>query len=912
MGGGVSSDSLDTSKKKGDHALKGQRIDEAIYYYTRSISEFEEKTDHIETDQKSLAILYSNRSAAFEMNGQGEYALEDALLVINIEVNWVKGYFRATKALILMQNYSEAKRYILKALALEPSDHTLRSLYLFLCNQNIDDDVIKGVSSTYSWGMGGSGQLGIGTCFNKSYPTLVNKLRGKYIQDIACGAMHTCAVTMSGEVFAWGDNSYSQLGVDLKALTSWSESSEKGNSPTTIMSYSNSPCLIPMFVGLRITAISAGAGHTVVVTDSGEAFGWGMANHGQLGLGPHSNKVVNYPTKLPIPSTRFHVMSIACGLAHTFLLLSDDTVLCCGMNHYGQLGSNDNIDAMDFIKPYQMDAIRLSHISCGGAHTLLVTTAGALYSAGSNSSGQLGLGHYNDTYRFTPVVSQSQSLLSHTEDEPHQIAYVCCGEEYSLAITRASPGCIERNRVLSCGLGISGQLGTGDVENRCNFTAVKDLPDDVSIESLSCNQKQVFAICSQGDIYSWGLPFLGGEATELEIALKPIKIKNFHHRKVRQICCGRNHVSLLVHAPLGSMCEVQWTASKHLNKAAPDAPFVMQANESGKFRVITRNALNECVLTGGSLVVATVESAEAMSYRTAVEQRRVAVPLFADDKYLSLRVSVDDNMDGTYSCRCNVLISGIYKLVVKVDDVEVEGSPFTITVQPGSVCPLNCQVWWSAELSNGALQCEIEEDVYFTVSCKDEYGNRCIDLADTVIEVACLEPVQGVEQRQRFHRSSLGIFPCSLKCPGVCGEYEVVVSAVAGEGSQRLEQRTLLLVGPQTCVEEKMTQAEEKTAQAVSTVPDIVSAFLTEWEQQQRGAALSAAEEGRVLQCKQHDEAADSHTKEYLHLRRAEASRRAAAYQRAAAAAARLKERLPVKRVKRTGGGFIVQYSQDN
>jgi RHS repeat-associated protein len=61
------------------------------------------------------------------------------------------------------------------------------------------------------WGNNSSGQLGDGTYTNRSSPVDVNGLADTIV-EINAGEYHTCAITTSGGINCWGDNSRGQLG----------------------------------------------------------------------------------------------------------------------------------------------------------------------------------------------------------------------------------------------------------------------------------------------------------------------------------------------------------------------------------------------------------------------------------------------------------------------------------------------------------------------------------------------------------------------------------------------------------------------------------------------------------------------------------------------------------------------------
>ncbi|KAG6552531.1 hypothetical protein Mapa_005951 [Marchantia paleacea] len=64
-----------------------------------------------------------------------------------------------------------------------------------------------------TWGHGGHGQLGHGGLENTKVPSVVERLGNQRVVSIACGGAWTAAVTESGELYTWGKNRDSQLGI---------------------------------------------------------------------------------------------------------------------------------------------------------------------------------------------------------------------------------------------------------------------------------------------------------------------------------------------------------------------------------------------------------------------------------------------------------------------------------------------------------------------------------------------------------------------------------------------------------------------------------------------------------------------------------------------------------------------------
>ncbi|XP_023587336.1 RCC1 and BTB domain-containing protein 2 isoform X3 [Trichechus manatus latirostris] len=71
------------------------------------------------------------------------------------------------------------------------------------------------------WGYNGNGQLGLGSSGNQPTPCRIAALQGIRVQRVACGYAHTLVLTDEGQVYAWGANSYGQLGTGNKSNQSY-------------------------------------------------------------------------------------------------------------------------------------------------------------------------------------------------------------------------------------------------------------------------------------------------------------------------------------------------------------------------------------------------------------------------------------------------------------------------------------------------------------------------------------------------------------------------------------------------------------------------------------------------------------------------------------------------------------------
>uniref|UniRef100_A0A672PLJ3 Regulator of chromosome condensation (RCC1) and BTB (POZ) domain containing protein 1 n=1 Tax=Sinocyclocheilus grahami TaxID=75366 RepID=A0A672PLJ3_SINGR len=69
----------------------------------------------------------------------------------------------------------------------------------------------------YGWGYNGNGQLGLGNNGNQLTPCRLIALQGFCVVQIASGYAHSLALTDEGLLYAWGANTYGQLGTGNKS-----------------------------------------------------------------------------------------------------------------------------------------------------------------------------------------------------------------------------------------------------------------------------------------------------------------------------------------------------------------------------------------------------------------------------------------------------------------------------------------------------------------------------------------------------------------------------------------------------------------------------------------------------------------------------------------------------------------------
>ncbi|MFY2562684.1 MopE-related protein [Corallococcus terminator] len=239
----------------------------------------------------------------------------------------------------------------------------------------------------FAWGQNTSGQLGTGaTGASVSSPVQVTRL--PTIRAIAAGVNHTLALDADGQVWAWGFNNAGQVGTG-------STSPSMVLTPTRVTG-------VP-----RAKAIAAGAGHSLLIDEQfGNVWAWGQNTFGQTGTGSATSTSVLSPS--PVGGV-FAATAIAAGHNMSIIIMGNGLVKTWGHNASGQLGNGTTVNSASPVDVTGLADAR--SIAAGAQHAVAVRPGCPVWAWGNNTQGQLGTSASTST---TPTTAPLSTLLTNT------------------------------------------------------------------------------------------------------------------------------------------------------------------------------------------------------------------------------------------------------------------------------------------------------------------------------------------------------------------------------------------------------------------------------------------------------------------------------------------------------------------
>lgn len=410
----------------------------------------------------------------------------------------------------------------------------------------------------YSWGYNGQGELGDGTTNDSGKVIEItnnfNLPAGRKITKIYAGWEQAFAIADDGALYSWGNAGDGRLGRDTTTT------------PNTL------PGVVDDVFDGDIIDLATDS-HTLVLTDTNKVYTWGLNGNGQLGIG--NTNTVSGPQDITGSFNGDTIVQVEASSNGSFARTSDGRLYAWGQNDYGNLGFGEEIHDKIWVNGKQLNVVDrddLKHYS-----------PTQVSFSGINSAGVV---KFASGFRKSIAIMGDDTVLVWGENDNEQLGAQSSGDEYKI-----------------CDL--YGIVATGcnrDSNNAYISYVSKQLPISLGasyngkFESIFASGGSLFAIGTDGSVYSWGQ---GGTPDQNNVTSETLRqegvLMGANLTDVDRVLIDFNGDGQYNE---GEDCNI---VSKSINRiyfdmpSAPDEVMNIQPGESRQYQVLAQRSNGEII-----------------------------------------------------------------------------------------------------------------------------------------------------------------------------------------------------------------------------------------------------------------------------------------------------------------------------
>jgi alpha-tubulin suppressor-like RCC1 family protein len=295
-------------------------------------------------------------------------------------------------------------------------------------------------------------------------PVSISGIAGTVVQIATMNAA-SYALTSTGEVYAWGNNKYGELGNGTKISSETTAVQVKFPAGVTIASLPNP---MPFNTALAIDS-------------TGQVWGWGRNSEEQLCL---RRQTITRPRMLPISG-----VTMASGAGDHTLFVSNGTLEACGLNGSGDLGNGTTQASVTPVAVAGLPNEPVTALASSWQGSGALLADGTYYNWGFNADGQMGDG----------TTASVKTPIAVTLPAPVQQIY----QGGSYAANGQTVALLEDGTVWGWGSNGAGQLGVGNTKRSLTPKQVH-IPSGVTVQSVATGGDSSYAIDATGQLWVWG------------------------------------------------------------------------------------------------------------------------------------------------------------------------------------------------------------------------------------------------------------------------------------------------------------------------------------------------------------------------------------------------------------------------
>jgi len=292
------------------------------------------------------------------------------------------------------------------------------------------------------------------------------------------------ALLTDGRLYAWGLGTVGELG-------------DGGNSNSFTR-----PVLVRFPRGVKIASIPTDVmpfDTALAVDTTGHVWGWGENGGGELCLG--NTKTYLKPVRLPLSK----VTTLA-GASNHALYDADGTVYACGQNLQGSLGDGSWHNSTRPVRVMGLHGAAVAELVASFANSGALLSNGEYLDWGYDAQGQLGVGRHGPP-----------SDVPEPVDLPGPVTKIAQGG--SIWNNGQTLAMLSNGELWSWGADSSCQLGNemrGIAPSPVRFYP----PTGVTYQSLATGSATSYAVSTTGQVYAWGVSFVGQVGNGLMVTAK--------------------------------------------------------------------------------------------------------------------------------------------------------------------------------------------------------------------------------------------------------------------------------------------------------------------------------------------------------------------------------------------------------
>ena len=253
--------------------------------------------------------------------------------------------------------------------------------------------VLNKAGEVWAFGDNSQGQLGVDGVDHSSTPVQVDFSSqanvGKIIQVVA-SSKSSYALDDKGQVWAWGSNKYSDFGLECQS-----------NQPSSAgcLGQSYKPVQVVLPDAVKMVELAVGRDHVLALTDKAEVYSWGLNATSQVGYNSRDmsssdekwDSIVTTPKLLPW-STDKQAKHVYANGNSSYVMKVDGKVYPWGM--YGESGPDGRPSYVNLAEPSDKlpSLNQVVDMGVGALHQIAKRGDGGIFSWGWSFEGSLGGG----------------------------------------------------------------------------------------------------------------------------------------------------------------------------------------------------------------------------------------------------------------------------------------------------------------------------------------------------------------------------------------------------------------------------------------------------------------------------------------------------------------------------------------